>query len=252
MATYYLGLWLRNRHNELLPDHQLSEFDQERLLTETQRQFYKRMIAGHSLTDAEESRLLAEARDQFERVVKDYPDVTSVDGTVRLADKARADSVWIANIPGLKIGKVAPGMAGEDLDGKSLKLASYRGKVVVLCFWATWCVPCMEMVPHKRDLVDRMAEKPFALIGINADEASHREKARTAVLKERMNWPSFWDGGFNGPIQIRYNVDRYPKVYVLDPGGVIRYVDVQGEELDRAVDALLREFEASPKRDAVR
>jgi thiol-disulfide isomerase/thioredoxin len=174
-------------------------------------------------------------------VVKDYPDVTATGGTFPLADKARAELVWIANIPGLKVGKVAPAIVGEDLDGKVLNLNDHRGKVVVLCFWATWCAPCMAMVPHERELVKRMEGKPFLLIGINADETDKREKARKATRDEQMSWPSFWDGGVNGPIQIRYNVDHYPTLYVLDLRGVIRYIDVRGKDLDRAVDSLLLE-----------
>jgi hypothetical protein len=66
----------------------------------------------------------------------------------------------------------------------------------------------------------------------------------------RSTWPSFWDGEFNGPIQIRYIVDHYPTLYVLDPRGVIRYIDVRAKGLDRAVDALLLELEDGSKRDS--
>jgi cytochrome oxidase Cu insertion factor (SCO1/SenC/PrrC family) len=110
----------------------------------------------------------------------------------------------------------------------------------------------MEMVPHERELVKRMEGKPFALLGVNCDESHNREKARKASLDERMNWPSYWDGGSDGPIQTRYNVDHYPTLYVLDPKGVIRFIDVRGKDLDRAVDTLLLELETGSKGDAVR
>ena len=251
-ATYSLGQYSSKLHRELIADHRLTDSDQELLMTETQRKFYKQMIAGRRLTDSEQEQLLAETQEYFDQVVKDYPDVTSADGTFRLADKARAELVWIANIPGLKVGKVAPDIVGEDLDGKPLNLNDYRGKVVVLCFWATWCGPCMAMVPHERELVKRMEGKPFALVGINSDETDKRGKARKASLDEQMNWPSFWDGGLDGPIQTRYNVGHYPTLYVLDPKGVIRYIDVRDKDLDRAVDMLLLELKTGSKRDADR
>ena len=251
-ATYSLGQYSQSLYRELIADPKLTDSDQELLMTETQRKFYKKMIVGHRLTDSEQDQLLAEAQGYFARVVKDYPDVTSADGSFRLADKARPELVRIANIPGLKVAKVAPNIVGEDLDGKPLSLEDYRGKVVVLCFWATWCGPCMEMVPHERELVKRLEGKPFVLLGINADETDRREKARKAARDEHMDWPSFWDGGFNGPIQIRYNVDHYPTLYVLDPKGVIRYIDVRGKDLDQAIDTLLVGLEAGSKREADR
>jgi thiol-disulfide isomerase/thioredoxin len=251
-ATYSLGQYSSQLHRELTSDHKLTDADQELLMTETQRKFYKKMIVGRKLTDSEQERLLAEAQRYFDQVMKDYPEVTSADGSFRLADKARPELIRIANIPGLRAGKVAPNIVGEDLVGRPLNLEEYRGKVVVLCFWATWCGPCMEMVPHERELVKRMEGKPFVLLGINADESDKREKARKATRDEQMNWPSFWDGGFNGPIQIRYNVDHYPTLYVLDPGGIIRNIDVRGKDLDRAVDTLLAELEAGSKNDAGR
>ena len=55
----------------------------------------------------------------------------------------------------LAVGKPAPEIEGVDLDGKPSKLSDYRGKVVVLVFWGSWCGPCMEQVPHERDLAER-------------------------------------------------------------------------------------------------
>jgi thiol-disulfide isomerase/thioredoxin len=250
-ATYSLGLSLLSRYKESMADHRLSESDQEQLLPRTLRRLYRQTISGRRLSESGQDRLLAEAQRYFEQVVKQYPEVTSADETFRLADKARSELLWIANTPELKVGKVAPGIVGEDLDGKPLKLENYRGKVVVLVFWATWCAPCMAMVPHERELVKRMGGKPFVLIGINADETDQRDKARKAARDEQMDWPSFRDG-VGGPVQLRYNVDHFPTIYVLDPGGVIRYVDVRGKDLDRAVDTLLLELETGSKRDADR
>jgi peroxiredoxin len=249
-ATYSLGQYAQGLRKELIANHRLSDSDQEQLMSPIARKFYKKMIADRRLTDSEEEKLLGEAQGYFDKVLKEYPDVTSADGSFRLADKARTELAWIANVPGLKVGKMAPGINGEDLDGKPLKLKDYRGKVVVLCFWATWCSPCMAMVPRERELVNRMEGKPFALVGVNADETDKREKARKATRDERMNWPSFWDGGTSGPTHMKYNIDHHPTVYVLDAKGVIRYIDAEGKDLDRAVDALVRESESGSKRDA--
>ena len=90
----------------------------------------------------------------------------------------------------------------------------------------------MAMVPHERELVERMKGQPFALLGVNSDEAGDREKARKATREKRMTWPSWWTTG-SGAIQTAYDVDHWPTVYVLDSEGVIRYFDVRGKDLDR-------------------
>jgi hypothetical protein len=108
----------------------------------------------------------------------------------------------------------------------------------------------MAMVPHERELVKRMEGRPFALLGVNSDQAGDREKARKATRERQMAWPSWWDGGFRGAIQTAYDVDHWPTVYVLDSKGVIRYFDVQDKDLDRAVDTLLAEIDHGSKSGA--
>jgi peroxiredoxin len=98
------------------------------------------------------------------------------------------------------------------------------------------------MYPHERSLVKRLADKPFALLGINSDE--DRDQVKKTIEKEQMTWRSWWDGGStDGPIQTSYNVSHWPTIYVLDHKGVIRYIDVRNKQLEDAVDKLLDELE---------
>jgi hypothetical protein len=100
------------------------------------------------------------------------------------------------------------------------------------------------MFPHERSLVKRLQGRPFALIGVNAD--GNQEEARKRVEKEGVNWRSFWDGR-SGPIVRDYRIQYFPTIYVLDGNGVIRYREVRGEAMDRAVDNLLKEAESKKK-----
>ena len=97
------------------------------------------------------------------------------------------------------------------------------------------------MYPHERSLVKRLADQPFALIGINSDK--DRAALKDVLKAENISWRSFWDGGStNGPIATRWNVTGWPTIYVLDHEGRIRFKNVREEELDKAVDALLKEL----------
>jgi peroxiredoxin len=181
------------------------------------------------------ARLTREAEDLFARIVDRYADVKEV------AEQAKYELFEIRH---LAVGKALPDIKGKDSDDREFKLSDYRGKVVVLTFWAQWCPPCMKMVPHERSLVKRLEGKPFALIGVNRD--SSRESLKQCEAKEQITWRSFFDGR-DGPISKGHNVKTMPTIYVLDARGVIRYKGVRGEAMDRAVDRLLAELDEGAK-----
>jgi thiol-disulfide isomerase/thioredoxin len=146
-------------------------------------------------------------------------------------------------IPDLSIGKPVPEVESVDLDGKKVRLSDLKGKVVVLDIWATWCGPCRAMIPHERELVKRLVGKPFVLVSISADD--QKQTVTEFLKKEPMPWTHWW----NGAIIEDWNVEYFPTIYVLDAKGVIRYKDVRGEEMDKAVDTLLKEMEGAAKKD---
>jgi hypothetical protein len=95
------------------------------------------------------------------------------------------------------------------------------------------------MLPHERELVERLKNKPFALIGINTDDPdSWRKRSKD----DPVAWRNALDGGTSGPICNAWNVQRFPTIYVLDATGRIRYTDLRGEAMDQAVDRLLLEL----------
>jgi RNA polymerase sigma factor (sigma-70 family) len=139
-------------------------------------------------------------------------------------------------------GKPAPEIDGKDIDGKPLKLVDYRGKVIVLVFWGSWCGPCMREVPHERELVEKYKGKPFTLLGVNCRETA--ESARKTMEAEKMTWPQWYDGEDDGgPIVERYHVRAYPTVFVIDAKGIIRAKNALGEGLDQLVERLVKEAE---------
>ena len=101
------------------------------------------------------------------------------------------------------------------------------------------------MYPHERSLVKRLANKPFALIGVNSDK--DLAKLRPRLKEENISWRSFWNGpqGTSGPISAKWGVRGWPTIYILDHKGVIRFKGPRGEKMDEAVDQLLEEMGAS-------
>lgn len=184
-------------------------------------------------------RLLKKAADYYQQTIKEYNDVTTPDGKWKLGERAEHELKRLRNLANLHVGKSAPPIEGTDLEGKPLRLQDYRGKVVVVVFWGSWCGPCMAAVPHERELVARLQGKPFALLGVSCGD--QLERARETVKKQSMNWPSWYDGDEtrNGPIQTDYDIQHWPTSFVIDAEGIIQAIDVRGSELDKAVDQAL-------------
>src|SRR5262245_14174870 len=86
----------------------------------------------------------------------------------------------------------APDTVGHDSDGQPIRLSDYRGKVVLLDFWASWCPPCRAMFPQERELVEKMRGRRFVLLGVNCD--ADVEKQKEVEESEGLNWRSLFDG----------------------------------------------------------
>jgi thiol-disulfide isomerase/thioredoxin len=164
------------------------------------------------------------------------------------AEKNRAEAKDLAKelrakfgdlYPDLAVGKAVPEAVSQDVNGKEVRLSSLRGKVVVLDFWATWCGPCRAMIPHEREMVEKLKDKPFVLVSISADE---KKKTLTDFLaKEKMPWTHWWNGAEGGLVEA-WDIGHFPTIYVLDAKGVIRYTEIRGRKLEEAVNELLGEM----------
>jgi thiol-disulfide isomerase/thioredoxin len=142
----------------------------------------------------------------------------------------------------------APDIEGMDANGKRFRLSDYKGKVVLLDFWASWCDHCIRLVPHEVALVKSLENKPFVLLGVNADETL--EALKSAEQKHRLNWRSWWDR--DNAIQRRWGVEGLPTLFVIDHKGVVRYrFEGAGptieEDLEAAIKDLLRKASGKEK-----
>ena len=185
------------------------------------------------------AKLRVEALRQYGALAVKYPDKKLKSG-LNVSERAKQS---IFEIEHLAVGQVVPEIEGEDLDGVKFKLSDYRGKVVLLSFWGSWCGPCMGMVPHERELVERYKGRPFALVGVNSDE--DKVKLKPILAKERIAWRSFWCGpkGIDGPIPVAWSVRGWPTLYIVDRAGVIRSRTAIGEALERRIETCVAEAE---------
>jgi hypothetical protein len=96
------------------------------------------------------------------------------------------------------------------------------------------------MIPHEREMVGRLKDKPFALVSVSADD--EKQTLKDFVADNRMPWTHWWDGP-EGSIIEGWDVQYFPTIYVIDAKGVIRHKDLRGKKLEDAVNDLLMELE---------
>jgi peroxiredoxin len=131
----------------------------------------------------------------------------------------------------LQPGAIFPDFQEKDLAGAPLSLANYKGKVVLVDFWATWCGPCVAELPNVRAAYQKYHAKGFEIVGISLDRS---EAALRKFLKEKdIPWAQYFDGkGWDSKLGKRYGVASIPATYLLDREGRILDRDLRGEALD--------------------
>jgi thiol-disulfide isomerase/thioredoxin len=118
-------------------------------------------------------------------------------------------------------GELAPAFSGAALGGgKNLSLSAYRGKVVYLDFWASWCAPCLKSLPLLDELRKEFPGDDFQVLAVNVD--SDPEKARRFLEKRPVGYPSVTDP--KGRIPETFGIETMPTSFLIDRDGVIRHV----------------------------
>jgi thiol-disulfide isomerase/thioredoxin len=125
-------------------------------------------------------------------------------------------------------------------DGRLVDLASMRGKVVLVDFWASWCVPCMGEMPNLVATYQKFHTRGFEIFGISLDE--DKAKMDDALQKHGMTWAQYFDGnGWKNKISLTYGINSIPASWLIDKKGMLRLTDLRGESLAASVEKLLAE-----------
>lgn len=175
------------------------------------------------------------AKKQYQRLIADFPDANE-----KMLAMAKSNLEDMDVIKQLAIGGEPIAFNVKDLDGNPLSIEKFKGKVVLLDFWATWCRPCIAEMPNVKRLYDQYQKEGFEIIGISLDQ--QKAALESYIKRNEIKWPQFFDGlAWNNEIAQRYKVRSIPATYLLDRNGKIRYKSVRGPELARAVEKLIKE-----------
>lgn len=256
VACLALGLHLRakaqlGRVAAIDPENGLADLDKfQRHLRAQESRDYRSYVhaidTARASTEAEQ--LIARAKSDFGDL--SYPDHQVTFGAApTIAEYVDSLTSGIPPVKKLSVGTPAPEIAENSLDGEPMRLSGFRGKIVVLIFWASWCEPCLKKVEPLRELRDNFADQPVAIVGINMDR-SH-DAASQSVRDNAIFWRSWRNKrGDGSTISDEFRVLAIPAVYVIDADGIIRSNDDSTAlQIHPLIEKLLSEFDADTSAD---
>ncbi|SHM74196.1 TlpA disulfide reductase family protein [Mucilaginibacter sp. OK098] len=137
-------------------------------------------------------------------------------------------------------GTMAPDFTQADVNGVPVKLSSFRGKYVLIDFWASWCGPCREENPNVVKAFNKYKEKNFTVLGVSLDKQSGRADWLAAIKNDGLNWTQVSDLKFwNNEAAALYYVSSIPANFLIDPKGKIIAKDLRGDDLDNKLKEVL-------------
>lgn len=146
-------------------------------------------------------------------------------------------AIAIANAQ-ITIGEQAPEISLPDVKGNTVTLSSFKGKIVLIDFWASWCGPCRASNPKIVKLYNKYKASGFEVFGVSFDEKTTAWKR--AIRTDRINYSQVIDTKiWEGDVAYKYGIEAIPTTFLLDKEGKIVAIDLEGKELEEAVKALL-------------
>jgi len=147
----------------------------------------------------------------------------------------------LAKLKATAVGAIAPEFTQNDPDGNPIKLSSYRGKYLLVDFWASWCGPCREENPNVVKAYARYHDKGFEILGVSLDNEKGRENWLKAIEKDGLTWPQVSDLKYwNNEVVQLYAIKSIPQNVLLDPTGKIIAKNLRAEALEKKLAELFQ------------
>ena len=135
-------------------------------------------------------------------------------------------------VDSLFVGGIAPNFKQADTTGKQFSLSDFKGKYILLDFWATWCQPCRVENPNLVKVQRALLNNPFVIISVSLDKATEKDQWRKIIKADKMNWINLSTlNGFENEAALKYHIKSIPSNFLISPNGTIVARDLRGNEL---------------------
>jgi peroxiredoxin len=168
------------------------------------------------------------------------PIYNSLSADIRNSTAGQQFAAAIATARGTAIGSMAPVFTQNDVNDKAVSLSDFRGKYVLLDFWASWCAPCRAENPNVVKAYQQFKDKNFTVLGVSLDRPGKKEAWLAAIKADGLTWTQvsdlkFWD---NSAVKL-YGINGIPQNFLIDPNGKIIGKNLKGDELEQKLSEVL-------------
>jgi peroxiredoxin len=234
---------LEAKQNAATPDQQKDDaFAKENNKTEKAIEEQESAINKKFIQDNSDSFISLNILESF-AYGADYVDIAPLyDGLSPAIKETEAGKKFAERLPKLKavaLGATAPEFAEADTSGKIINLSSFRGKYVLIDFWASWCGPCRHENPNVVKAFNHYKNQKFTILGVSLDRPGAKDKWLKAIHTDGLAWTQvsdlkFWDSKTAG----LYAVRGIPQNFLLDPDGKIIAKNLRGDDLNNKLEEL--------------